>query len=71
MYYKLELINRSDRSKVEEIYEGNKLIKPGTQDLFWAMELDAECESYSLSRIMYVKTILDENNINSIILSYK
>lgn len=71
MYYKLELINKCDKDKIELIYEGNKAIEPGTHDLFWALEVYSECESYSLNRIMYVKTILEANNVASNMLSCK
>ncbi len=71
MYFKLELLNRCDRDNVEEIYQGRMSIEPGTEDLLWDLELYAECESYSLERIMYVKTILEANNIRSVISSCK
>ena len=51
MYFKLELINQCDKDRIEATYE-NKMIEPGTQDLFWSLELYSECESYSLNIIM-------------------
>ena len=70
MYFKLELINQCDKDRIEATYE-NKMIEPGTQDLFWSLELYSECESYSLNRLMYVKAILEAHNISSRMLSIK
>lgn len=65
MFYILELKNLDYKYRIESIYYINKLIEKGTEELFWGLELYGKCESYSIDRIMYVKTILEANSIHS------
>lgn len=68
MIYLVELLDKDNRSKIpyiEDVYSNMNEKEEGVLDLFWELESNGKCETYSKIRALYVAYLLEKNRINT------